>query len=245
MKKNLLLVLFTSFTFASFTSSAQYIDLSTGRKVTLVKHYGNGFMYNTETQRPVYIYINPTTSDTFYGRTGENINGKVTRTREGRYSFNDDAYVYRDGEYVSRADAGDDKGPDYKKKVKSDGTFKEKDVDYKRKIESDGDLKIKEDGAKMKAKNDGELKVKDGDYRRKIDEQGNEKQKDATGKTKENVDGSLKVKDKDEQYKGKVDTDGDVKQKDQNGKRKAKKDKLKVKDEEGKAKAKEEGNGNQ
>jgi hypothetical protein len=244
MKKKLLLVLLiTSLTIASLNSNAQYIDLSTGRTVTLVKHHGNGFMYNVETQRPVYIYINSTTNDTFYGRTGENINGKVARTRDGHYSFTDNAYVYRNGEYLSRAEAGDDRGPDYKSKVKADGTFKEKDVDYKRKIEPDGDLKIKDDGAKMKAANDGELKVKDGNYKRKIDEQGNEKQKDSTSKVKENGDGSLKVKDKEEQYKGKIESDGDVKQKDQNGKRKAKKDKIKAKDDDGKVKAKSEGNG--
>jgi hypothetical protein len=230
---------------AALNSKGQYIDLTTGKKITLVKHNGNGFMYNVETQRPVYIYINTATSDTLYGRTGEVINGKVGRTRSGAYSYNDDNYVYKNGEYLTRAEAGDDHGPEYKSKVKADGTIKEKDVDYKRKIEPDGDLKIKEQNAKLKANNNGELKVKDGDYRKKITEQGYEKEKDSTGKAKEFSDGSVKVKDKDADYKGKIQSDGTVKEKDNNTKRKGKQDKLKVKDEDGKTKVKEGDNGNQ
>jgi hypothetical protein len=217
MKKYLLpAFVIAGFSLVSQSSNAQYIDLSTGKSVVLVKHQANGYMYNAETQRPVYIYINPSTNDTFYGRTGANINGKLT-TYNGRYTYNgDENYVYRNGDF----------------QLKTEADFY-RENGYKRKFQNDGDIKTKGSDTKIKEEPDGTLKVKQGaDYRKKIDDQGNYKEKDSTFKVKAKVDGSVKVKDKGEDYKGKVDEKGDAKEKEKGTKRKLRR--------EGKAKEKTE-----
>jgi hypothetical protein len=239
MKKKLLNVLAISMlSLASATSFGQFVDLTTGKKAVLVKHQGNGMMYNTETQRPVNIYVDPSTNDTFYGRTGANINGQVTRAN-GRYSYNGDTYVYKSGEFTPRTEA-DNEG--YRKVFQGDGDVKVKYGDYKRKEKIDGDVKVKDGEAKMKSEPDGSLKVKDSGYKKKIDDAGNILEKDDSTKIKLNADGSVKVKDKTVDYKGKIDENGDVKEKDGKTKRKLKReDKLKIKNEEGKVKVTEEG----
>jgi hypothetical protein len=207
------------------TLQAQYIDLSTGKTVTLVKHNGTGMMYNTQTQRPVYIYIDPATNDTFYGRTREKINGKVI-LQNGKYFYTgDEMYIY-DGDYRLKTEA-DSIG--YKRKAGNDGDIKVKYGDYKRKIEGDGDIKVKEDETKIKMNTDGTLKVKDSTYSKKIDDKGNFREKDDSAKVKLKTDGSMKVKDKRDNFKGKIDENGDVKVKDDNQKRKTKRDKQKTK----------------
>ncbi|HEX8334325.1 MAG TPA: hypothetical protein VF622_17010 [Segetibacter sp.] len=238
MKKNLLLVcVIASLAFASEKINAQYIDLSTGRSITLIKHSGNGIMYNTENSRPVYLYINTATNDTFYGRTGEKVNGKLTRTKEGRYAYDNDLYVYKNGDYQFRTEADN-----YNKKVfDRDGDVILKGDNGKKKTEIDGDVKRKEGEAKTKIEGDGVLKDKDGPYKMKVDGAGNILEKDSTYKTKLNADGSLKLKDKEAAYKGKVDEKGDVKEKTPAEKRKLKRDeKVKVKTENEKAKVKDD-----
>jgi hypothetical protein len=231
------LIIFMSL--SSQLAFSQYIDLSTGKKVVLVKHHGNGMMYNPENQRPVFLYIDPATNDTLYGRTGEKINGKIARTSSGQYLYHDDAYVYKDGEYQLKSEVSAFGTPGYKVKAENDGSIKIKDGDSKRKLTDDGDVKVKENGAKIKAGSDGALKVKDGDYKRKIDEEGNVKEKDATGKIKEDTDGSVKIKDG--EYKGKSDEAGNVKEKDQDFKRKSKNGKQKMKNNDEKIKEDSDG----
>lgn len=210
------------------TAEAQFVDLSTGKTVTLVKHQGNGMMYNTENSRPVNIYVNRATNDTFYGRTGQNINGRVSHSAtEGYHYEGDGEYIYRDGEFRLRRESDI---PGYKRKTRADGEQKVKYDDYKRKTEPNGgDVKIKEGDAKLKLEADGVVKLKDSTYKGKIDRQGNMLEKDDSTKGKVNADGTIKVKDKRDDYKGKVDEDGDIKEKDRNGKRKIKKDKVKEK----------------
>lgn len=206
---------------------AQFVDLSTGKTVTLVKHNGNGMMFNTETQRPVHIYVNPSTNDTFYGRTGELINGKVMRNSAGAFSYEgDEGYVFRDGEFRLKSEA-DSAG--YKKVFQRDGDVKVKYDDYKRKNEIDGDVKVKKGDAKVKVETDGTRKMKDGAYRSKRDKEGNVRIKDDSSKVKFNTDGSVKIKDKREDYKGKVDEDGTIKEKERDVKTKIKDGKRKVK----------------
>jgi hypothetical protein len=211
------------------TCSAQYIDLGTGKTVTLVKHNGNGMMYNTQTQRPVYIYIDPTTNDTFYGRTREKINGRIV-LHEGKYMYTgDEAYIYADGDYRLKTEA-DSTG--YKRKMHNDGDMKVKYGDVKRKTEADGDTKIKHAGGKMKMNSNGTMKVKDTSaYRKKIDEDGNYREKDDSAKVKMKADGSMKVKDKRSNYKGKIDDDGTTKEKNGKTKNKSKDNKVKTKSE--------------
>lgn len=245
MKKNLILVcLIAGLALASETINAQYIDLSTGRSISLIKHAGNGRMYNTENSRPVYLYINQSTNDTFYGRTGEKVNGKLKRTKEGRYVYDNDIYVYKNGDYQFRTEADN-----YDKKIfDRDGDVILKGENGKKKTEIDGDMKKKEGEAKLKLEGDGVVKDKDGAYKMKVDAAGNILEKDSTYKTKLNADGSIKLKDKEEGYKGKVGEDGDIKEKTPAEKRKLKKDEKakmkteneKVKTKDGKTKAKTE-----
>ena len=226
MKKYLGLLLIVAATLTISKTNAQLVDLSTGKTVTLVKHAGNGMMLNTETQRPVHIYIDAATNDTIYGRTGEVINGKVIRKANGGFGYDDGDYLFDQGEYRLKRES-DSAG--YKKKIQSDGDVKVKYDNYKRKVEKDGDVKVKEPDSKTKVEEDGTMKVKEGDFRGKIDEEGNLRMKDDNSKVKVKTDGNIKVKDKSKDYKGKIDENGKRKEKVGDIKRKIKDDKIKVK----------------
>jgi hypothetical protein len=120
-----------------------YVDLETGKHITVVKDSTNGIMINKETREPVAIYVDTDTKDTIYGKTGEVINNRVIKTEDGKYSY-----------------AAADNDP-AKVKTEEDGDYKIKDDEYKKKVEKDGDVKIKEgdDKIKVDAEN-GETKVK-------------------------------------------------------------------------------------
>ena len=87
-------------------------------------------MINSETKEPVDIYVNTTTHDTIYGRTGKVINNSITRHEDGTYTY------------------------------EADGEMKVTDSDYKKKVQDDGDIKIKDGDTKIKIEKDGETKVK-------------------------------------------------------------------------------------
>jgi len=113
-----------------FTSCKRerYYDLTAGKYVKLEKDEKTGRMINTETDKPVYIYVDRETRDTIYGATGDVVNGHVVVTSDGKYDI-DDEYKIKYG--------------DYKKKVDGD-EVKIKDGDTKIKIE-DGEKKVKKD----------------------------------------------------------------------------------------------------
>jgi len=113
-----------------FTSCKRerYYDLTAGKYVKLEKDEKTGRMINTETHKPVYIYVDRETRDTIYGATGDVVNGHVVVTSDGKYDI-DDEYKIKYG--------------DYKKKVDGD-EVKIKDGDTKIKIE-DGEKKVKKD----------------------------------------------------------------------------------------------------
>ncbi len=114
----------------------RYVDLDTGKHIDVVKDSKNGYMINAETKDPVAIYVDIESKDTIYGKTGKVINGHVTKTEDGKYS------------YVSMEHEPD------KIKTEEDGSYKIKDGDYKKKVEKDGDVKIKDGDTKIKI--DGE-----------------------------------------------------------------------------------------
>jgi hypothetical protein len=108
----------------------RYVDLTAGETVKLEKDESTGLMVNSETKKPVYIYVDTKTNDTIYGATGKVINGSVVKTEDGKYWYTDDEeYKIKYG--------------DYKKKVDGD-EIKIKDGDTKIKIE-DGERKVKKD----------------------------------------------------------------------------------------------------
>ena len=113
-----------------FTSCKRerYYDLTAGKYVTLEKDEKTGRMINTETHKPVYIYVDRETKDTIYGATGDVVNGHVVVTSDGKYDI-DDEYKIKYG--------------DYKKKVDGD-EVKIKEGDTKIKI-GDGEKKVKKD----------------------------------------------------------------------------------------------------
>ena len=137
----------------------EFVDLNTGKTVTVEKDEETGFMVNAATKKPVYLYVNPASKDTFYGRTGKKINNHVVVTSGGKYKYDDEDYVYEHGDYKLKTDDGDVKVKegDYKMKT-DDGDIKVKDGDYKKKTD-DGDVKIKNGDTKIKV-DDGEVKVK-------------------------------------------------------------------------------------
>jgi hypothetical protein len=139
--------------------NGEYIDLTTGKTIKIEKDEETGYMVNADSKKPVYLYVNPSTKDTFYGRTGKKVNNHVIVTDNGNYKFDDDDYVYRNGEYKLKTDDSDVKVKDGDYKMKTDdGDVKVKDGDYKRKTD-DGDVKIKNGDVKIKT-DDGEVKVK-------------------------------------------------------------------------------------
>jgi hypothetical protein len=108
----------------------RYVDLTAGESVTLEKDESTGLMVNSETKKPVYIYVDTETNDTIYGATGAVINGHVVKAEDGKYWYTeDDDYKVKYGDFKMKVD-GDE--------------IKIKDGDTKTKIE-DGEKKVKND----------------------------------------------------------------------------------------------------
>ena len=126
--KKLLFVFGASVMILTSCKRERYYDLTAGKYVNLEKDEKTGHMINTETHKPVYIYVDREARDTIYGATGDVVNGHVVVTSDGKYDI-DDEYKIKYG--------------DYKKKVDGD-EVKIKDGDKKIKIE-DGEKKVKKD----------------------------------------------------------------------------------------------------
>ena len=120
-------------------NNARYIDINTGKSITVVKDSATGYMLNTETRQPLVVYYDTQTKDTLYGPTGEVINNKVMRTPDGKYYYE----VPKPAEVKQKA-------------LTDDEIYKDllKNGDYKKKVENDGDIKIKHGDTKTKV--DGE-----------------------------------------------------------------------------------------
>lgn len=114
-------------------SNHRYIDLESGKHITVVKDSTSGYMVNADSREPVTIYVDTQNGDTIYGKTGKVINNHVIKTEDGKYK------------YVSN---------DTNVETEEDGAYKIKDGDYKKKVEADGDVKIKDGDTKTKI--DGE-----------------------------------------------------------------------------------------
>lgn len=150
MKKRYVFIL-AVITFVCFTACDNkdtYVDLETGKTITVEKDSTTGYMVNAETKQPVSIYVNTATHDTIYGKTGKVINNFVIKHPDGKYSYSEDGDLK-----ITDGDA--------KIKVEADGDYKVKEGDdYKKKVEEDGDVKIKDGDTKIKIEEDGEKKVK-------------------------------------------------------------------------------------
>jgi len=124
MKKVLLFgigVISISMWMACNSASGRYLDLNTGKHISIEKDPKTGYMVDADTKKPVDIYVDTETKDTIYGRNGEVINGKVVKTDDGVYKY----------EVISE-------------RKDNAGEIKIKDGDTKIKIE-DGEKKVKRD----------------------------------------------------------------------------------------------------
>jgi hypothetical protein len=139
--KRIILVASGMFLISSFMScadqNAHYIDLESGKHITVVKDSTKGVMVNKETNEPVGIYVDTDTKDTIYGKTGEVINNHVIKTEDGKYTY--EVHANPDNSNIQESE-------DYKKKVEKDGDVKIKEGDTKIKIDAEnGEKKVKKD----------------------------------------------------------------------------------------------------
>lgn len=147
-------------------NQGRHLNLSSGEEVTLVRD-DEGRMVDAETRKPVLLYVDRDDRDTFYGITGEKVNGHLYREGKNSYVYdasdNDNQYVKIDGdEYKIKTGT-------YKMKWDADGSeYKYKDGDVKIKADGDG-YKVKRDGYTKKVDEDGDIKIETGNKKIKID----------------------------------------------------------------------------
>lgn len=138
-----------------------YVDLNTGDSVSVIADPETGYAVNSETKKPVYLYVNDR-QDTIF-TTGVVVNNKLVKNTDGFWEVDDQKIeIEKDGDVTI-------KYGDYKKKVDGDD-YKIKEGDYKLKVEGDGDIKLKDGDYKRKVDEDGDIKIKDGDSKTKIED---------------------------------------------------------------------------
>ncbi len=127
----------------------EYVNLSSGEKVTIIADPTTGIAVDSKTQIPVEFYYDPVSMDTLY-QNGMVVNRMLIAEGKGKYKL-DDMKIKIDGDKI---------------KIKTD-TSKIKIDGDEMKIKTD-DEKLKVDGEDMKMKNpDGKLKVEDGEVKSK------------------------------------------------------------------------------
>ena len=152
----------------------RFLNLSTGKEVTVTKDEETGMMVDKETNKPVLLYADTRAKDTFYGVTGAKVNGKLERVGKGVYVYDDgekkikidgDEYKVKEGDAKLKMDAD---GDEYKyqngaaKINNEDGEYKEKGKGYAKKVDEDGDVKVETKNKKIKVDGEtGEKKVKE------------------------------------------------------------------------------------
>ena len=129
-------IVIVSFLWISCTAEKdRYVDLRTGKSITLEKDSETGVWVNAETKKPVYMYVDTKKNDTIYGKSGLVVNGHIVRSDDNVYWYD----VDHNEEYKAKSD-------DYKMKVEKDGDIKIKDGDKKTKIDGEtGEKKVKKD----------------------------------------------------------------------------------------------------
>lgn len=149
----------------------RFQNLNSGEEVTLVQD-DEGRMVDEKTRKPVLLYVDTKSRDTFYGVTGDKVNGHLQLMDKGVYVFNDgERKIKIDGEEYKILDGNSKEkweGDEYKYKednvkIKSEGDeFKYQADGYKEKVDKDGDVKIKTDDQKIKIDGEtGERKVEE------------------------------------------------------------------------------------
>jgi hypothetical protein len=166
------------------SGEGRFLNLSTGREVEVVRNE-KGEMVNKKTGKPVLLYTDDNRRDTFFGLTGERVNGHLRQMDKG-------VYVYNDGERIVKIDGEEYKIKDANSKEKWDADgdeYKYKEGDAKVKIDKD-DYKQKGDGYTKKVDEDGDVKIETKDKKIKIDGETGErkvKERSVFGKAKDKV----------------------------------------------------------
>ncbi|RYZ44366.1 MAG: hypothetical protein EOO14_27180 [Chitinophagaceae bacterium] len=172
---------------ACTSDEGRFLNLTSGEEVDIVRN-DEGEMVDRETKKPVLLYVDTKEKDTFYGITGEKVNGNL-------HVLDNDVYVYEEGDQQVKIDGDEYKILDGDAKIKwdADGSeYKYKDDNLKVK-EEDGELKIKRDGYKKKVDEDGDIKIETRDKKIKIDgETGERKVKEQSifSKAKDKITGN-------------------------------------------------------
>ncbi len=127
----------------------EYVNLTSGEKVNIVKDPATGIAIDSKTQIPVQFYYDPVTLDTMY-QSGMVVNNLLIKEGKGKYKL-DDMKIKIDGDKIKiKTDSS---------KLKVDGDeMKMKTPDGKMKVDGE-DGKIKTDDTKIKVE-DGDMKVK-------------------------------------------------------------------------------------
>ena len=149
----------------------RFRNLNSGQEVTLVQN-DEGQMVDEKTRKTVLLYTDTKSRDTFYGVTGDKVNGHLQVMDKGVYVYNDgerqikiegEEYKILDGDSKEKWEGEEYKYKDDDVKIKSEGDdFKHKEDGYKKKVDGDGDVKIKTDDQKIKIDGEtGERKVEE------------------------------------------------------------------------------------
>ncbi len=139
MKKNfgILLIATVVMSVSCSTEKERYIDLRTGKAITIEKDPATSVWVNADTKEPVYIYVDTKKNDTIYGKTGLVINGHVHKSADNVFWYDADTETEYKVEVTET---------DYKKEVEKDGDVKIKNGDTKTKIDGEtGEKKVKKD----------------------------------------------------------------------------------------------------
>jgi len=113
--------------------NVKYLDLKTRKNITVRIDTERGEVVNTETNEPVYLFVETTKHDTIYGQSGSVVNNYIFKDESGDYKV-DTVRIY-------------EKTP----APEHTGNYKEKVRDNKTKIVTD-DVKIKEKNGVIKTK---------------------------------------------------------------------------------------------
>jgi lipopolysaccharide export system protein LptA len=132
------------------TFDGTYTDLSTGRSVQVRRDEANGYMVDAATGQPIEFFVDMSTRDTFYGKTGTVVNNAILADH-GTYKLDESKVKWEGDELkIKYADGS-------KEKVDGD-EYKYKDGDSKMKVDGD-EAKYKDENVKVKVEGD-EVKVK-------------------------------------------------------------------------------------
>ncbi|MCD6063778.1 MAG: hypothetical protein K0R82_1689 [Flavipsychrobacter sp.] len=130
-------------------TTTTYIDPETGATVTRDAATG---LYIDASGNPVEFYVDATTLDTFYGKTGQNVNQAIIHDVDGGWRLDESKIkVDEDDVKIEHADGSKTKIEGDKIKVKNaDGSKAKMDGDETKVKDGDGKMKSDAEGTKTK-----------------------------------------------------------------------------------------------